>query len=42
MSFAVTCHDCDDTVWPPIEATGSGGRSEIAALRLAHRRIAAG
>jgi len=35
MTFAVTCHDCDETVWPPLDACGSGGRSEIAALRLA-------
>ena len=35
MTFAIACHECDETVWPPLEACGSGGRSEIAALRLA-------
>lgn len=35
MTFAVACHDCEETVYPPYEAEGTGGRSEIAALRLA-------
>lgn len=35
MTFAVACHDCEETVYPPHEAEGTGGRSEIAALRLA-------
>jgi len=35
MTFAIACHDCEETVWPPLDACGSGGRTEIAALRLA-------
>jgi len=35
MTWAVQCGECGTTVWPPHEAEGSAGRSEIAALRLA-------
>ena len=35
MTWAVQCGECEATVWPPYEAEGSAGRSEIAALRLA-------
>lgn len=35
MSYCISCHDCGETVYPPVDATGHGGKSEIAALRLA-------
>lgn len=35
MTWAVRCSECAELVWPPLDACGSGGRSEIAALRLA-------
>ena len=35
MSHAVYCAECDETVWPPIEATGSGGQTEISACHMA-------
>ena len=35
MTWAVSCGKCEELVWPPLDACGSGGKSEIAALRLA-------
>jgi hypothetical protein len=35
MTWAIRCHDCAEHVWPPAPAEGAGGKSEIAALRLA-------
>lgn len=35
MTWAVSCGECEELVWPPLDACGSGGKSEIAALRLA-------
>lgn len=35
MSHAVYCAECDETVWPPIEATGAGGQTEISACHMA-------
>lgn len=35
MSYSISCHECEETVYPPLEAEGNGGKSEIAALRLA-------
>lgn len=39
MTYAVYCRACDETVWPPAEAEGPGGQSEIAALRLALEHV---
>lgn len=39
MSHAVTCNDCDETVWSPAEAEGPGGQTEIAACRLALKHV---
>lgn len=39
MTYAVYCRACDETVWPPAEAEGPGGQSEIAALRLALQHV---
>ena len=39
MSHAVYCGDCDETVWPPVEAEGPGGQTEIAACRLALKHV---
>jgi len=39
MTFAVACHDCGTTAYPPLDAEGAGGRSEIAALRLAFEHV---
>lgn len=39
MSHAVSCRDCDETVWPPADAEGPGGQSEIAACRLALKHV---
>lgn len=35
MSHAVSCHDCEETIWPPLDVCGPGGQTEIAACRLA-------
>lgn len=35
MTWAISCADCDELVWPPADAEGPGGQSEIAALRIA-------
>lgn len=39
MTWAVRCSECAELVWPPLDACGSGGRSEIAALRLALEHV---
>lgn len=39
MTFAVRCSECATVTWPPLESCGSGGRSEIAALRLALEHV---
>jgi hypothetical protein len=35
VSYAVNCHACEETVWPPHEATGPGGQTARAAYQLA-------
>lgn len=39
MSFAVHCQGCGETVWPPVDAGGPGGQTEIAACRLALKHV---
>lgn len=39
MTHAVCCHACEETVWPPADAEGPGGQSEIAACRLALEHV---
>jgi len=39
MSHAVRCGECEETIWPPHEATGPGGQTAIAAHRLALEHV---
>ena len=39
MTHAAHCRECEEYAWPPVEAGGPGGQTEIAACRLALQRV---
>lgn len=39
MSHAAYCGECDAHAWPPVDAEGPGGQTEITACRLALKHV---